>query len=626
MIRRIDFGDEEENHFIPDTSAIINGGVLKLLNNQTITSESKITIHAALLSELENQANSGRQSGFKGLTQLSMINKICLEREIEFRYAGRRPKNREFDHIDAIIRDFVWRENGILVTSDSVQNLGAQSIGIKTIFLKPDKNQLSDKSLAIEKFFDSQTMSIHIKQESNVYVKKGKPGEVNFVRFSDEIITKEEIKDFTSEIIEKTEYFPDTFVEIDRKNSTIVQYDDKRIVITRPPFSDGWEITAVRPLKRLSLEEYHLPVNIIQRLEEKAEGILVAGSPGAGKTTFTRALALFYNAKGKILKTIESPRDLDLKVEITQYSKNFGTHSEMHDILLLSRPDYTIFDEIRDRDDFRLYTDLRLSGIGLIGVIHSSTAIDAIQRFIGRLELGVIPSVIDTILYIEAGTIRTVLEVKMTVKVPTGLMESDLARPVIEVRDFNSGEIMYEMYTFGEQTVVIPVQETNQARKKMNKMDLSKVKEAVEQYTVHPVRIVPKDSFGYRYSINSNPNDIPHLIGPKGSTIKAIEKALNVKLDVEKNISYLKPENDLNQLRSHYISIQRRTIIINFPKRLKNKEITFFVSDKSKTGFDQFFTGTTSKSGKIKIATKSEVGQIFQKVFEDETASIYWKQ
>ena len=623
MIRRISLEEEEENHFIPDTSAIINGGVLKLLYNKKIDSESRITIHAALLSELENQANSGRQSGFRGMAQLKKINAICMEREIEFRYAGKRPKYREFDHIDAIIRDYVWKENGILVTSDSVQNLSAQSIGIKTIFLKLEKNELSDKSLAIEKYFDAETMSIHIKQESNVYVKKGKPGEVSFVRFSDDLITKDEIKEFANEIIEKAESFPDTFVEIDRENSTIVQYDDKRIVITRPPFSDGWEITAVRPLKRLSLAEYNLPSIITQRLEEKAEGILVAGNPGAGKTTFTRALALYYEGKGKILKTIESPRDLDLKVEITQYSKNFGTHSEIHDILLLSRPDYTIFDEIRDKDDFRLYTDLRLAGIGLIGVIHSSTAIDAIQRFIGKLELGVIPSVIDTILYIDAGTIKTALEVKMTVKVPSGLMESDLARPVVEVRDFLSGEIVYEMYTFGEQTVVIPIQETNHTRKEINKRDIKRIKEEIERYTAHPVKIIPKGNFGYRFSVHSYPDDIPLLIGPKGSTIKAIEKDLNVKLDIEKNSSFYDLTNDLNRLRSHYISLQKRTITINFPKRLKNKEISFFVSDESKSGYSQFFVGTTSKSGKIKIATKSEVGQIFQNALEEES-TIYW--
>jgi ATPase len=45
----------------------------------------------------------------------------------------------------------------------------------------------------------------------------------------------------------------------------------------------------------------------------------------------------------------------------------------------------------------------------------------------------------------------------MTVKLPTGLREAELARPVVEVRDFLSGELEYEIYTFGEQTVVVPV-------------------------------------------------------------------------------------------------------------------------------------------------------------------------
>ena len=69
---------------------------------------------------------------------------------------------------------------------------------------------------------------------------------------------------------------------------------------------------------------------------------------------------------------------------------------EIHDILLLSRPDYTIFDEMRNTEDFRLFADLRLSGVGMLGVMHATKSIDAIQRFIGRIELGVIPHIIDT--------------------------------------------------------------------------------------------------------------------------------------------------------------------------------------------------------------------------------------
>ena len=622
MVNRFDF-ERDAPLYIPDTSVIINGGFRQLLQEEKITPES-ISIHASLLAELEHQANLGKKTGFAGLSQLNLIREMCEQKGIDFSLGGRKPRHFEISEIDAIIRDYVWKENGILVTSDKVQNLSAEAIGIKTLFIKKTSLKQANKKIQIEKYFDSETMSIHIKQGTKVYVKKGKPGSVEFAQFSSEILTKEQIVEFADEIIDKAEQFPDAFVEIDRKTSTIVQYEDKRIVIARPPFSDGWEITAVRPLKRMSIEEYNLPKQIIQRFEEKAEGILVAGSPGAGKTTFTRALALFYEGKGKILKTIESPRDLDLKAEITQYSKNFGTHTEIHDILLLSRPDYTIFDEIRDKADFSLYTDLRLAGIGLIGVIHSSTAIDAIQRFIGKLELGVIPSVLDTILYIESGQIKTILEVKMTVKVPSGLVESDLARPVIEVRDFLTGDIVYEMYTFGEQTVVIPLQEINQVEKELSREKVSEIKELVEQYTKKPIKVIPKDRYGYRFEIHSAPKDIPILIGSKGTNIKMLENILNVKLDVNKN-PLNSQLNDFKVLKRQKVLIHKRTITLNFPKSLKNREIRFFLQENDNGAFKEFFTGITSKAGKIKLVTNSEIGLIFQEAIEGQDQSIYWK-
>ncbi len=624
MTNRYDDDSEEEKRFIPDTSVIINGRLKTLVKENFFETESVIIIHAALLAELEHQANEGKKKGLTGLNQLKAIRQLCLQKKVDFSYEGRIPRYSELSEIDALIRNFTWQQRGTLITSDKIQNLSAQSIGINTVFLKSRSVNDVSKQLSIEQFFNEKTMSIHLKQGTHIYVKKGKPGNVKFMKFSDDKVSKNQIIEYADEIMDKADYFPDTFIEIDRKTSTIVQYEDKRIVITRPPFSDGWEITAVRPVKRMTLTEYNLPNRLIQRLEETADGILVAGSPGAGKTTFTRALALFYYEKGKIIKTIESPRDLDLNKEITQYSKNFGTNSEIHDILLLSRPDYTIFDEIRDVNDFHLYTDLRLAGIGLIGVIHSSTAIDAIQRFIGRLELGVIPSVLDTILYIDSGQVATILEVKMTVKVPSGLIENDLARPVIEVRDFTTGDIVYEMYTFGEQTVVIPVGEGNQRTKQISKVLISEIEELIGQYATQPVKIVPKDQYGRRFEIHSAMEDISRIVGRKGATIRMLENILNVKLDVNKVPSNFAPTN-YAILNKHIVSIHKRTIIFNFPKRLKNRDITFFVQKEIEGQIREFFTGTTSKTGKIKVATKSEIGQIFLSAFEDEKIQIFWK-
>ena len=93
----------------------------------------------------------------------------------------------------------------------------------------------------------------------------------------------------------------------------------------------------------------------------------------------------------------------------------------------------------------------------MVGVVHSSSAIDAIQRFIGRIELGMLPSIIDTIIFIEGGDISAVLTLKMTVKVPHGFRDKDLARPVVEVRDFKTDRLAYEIYSFGQDIVINPI-------------------------------------------------------------------------------------------------------------------------------------------------------------------------
>jgi len=248
-----------------------------------------------------------------------------------------------------------------------------------------------------------------------------------------------------------------SFIEIERKGSTIVQLSNYRIVITRPPLSDGWEITATRPVAKKKLEEYSLNPELVRRLESRAEGILIAGSPGMGKTTFAQALAEHYMKLGKIVKTIESPRDMHLPPDITQYSKNYAEIGELHDILLLSRPDYTVYDEMRNDEDFRLYIDLRLAGIGMIGVVHATTPIDAIHRFLNRVDLGTIPGILDTVLFINKGSVEKVYSLEMTVKVPEGLREADLARPVVQIKDFLNDKVEYEIYVFGEQTMIVPV-------------------------------------------------------------------------------------------------------------------------------------------------------------------------
>ncbi len=95
----------------------------------------------------------------------------------------------------------------------------------------------------------------------------------------------------------------------------------------------------------------------------------------------------------------------------------------------------------------------------MVGVVHATKPIDAVQRFIGRVELGMIPPDSRHRHIHQAGRVAKVLTLEYLVKVPSGMREEDLARPVIEVRDFETGELEYEIYTYGEEVSVVPREE-----------------------------------------------------------------------------------------------------------------------------------------------------------------------
>lgn len=508
--------------YVVDTCALIEGIVSKMIESGEIK-EANILIHKASLAELEFQANYGREVGFSGLNEIKKLKEITKKNEkISVTFIGERPKEFEIKYaksgeIDAMIREGAIKHNATLITLDKVNAETAKAQGIDVLFI--EQKEVLPKELKIEKFFDAKTMSVHIKEGCPVFAKKGVPGNWTFEKVSDTILTRDEIKVMANEIInEAIMMVSPSFIESERKGSVVVQLRNYRIVILKPPFSDGWEITAVRPIKKLTLSDYNIPKDLMERFEKKAEGILIAGPPGAGKSTCAQALGEFFYKKGKILKTIESPRDLQMPDEVTQISKSLGSPDEIRDILLLTRPDYTIFDEMRTSQDFMLYSDMRLAGVGMVGVIHATSPIDAIQRFVGRVELGMIPSIIDTVIFIEGGKIKKVFDLCMTVKVPSGMTESDLARPIIEIRDFFTKEPEYEMYTYGEQTVVMPV-----LKKSKN------IEEQIKRELRMDVQVKVEGGVAKVFAPNK---EIKKIIGKGGKRIRQLERKIGIPIEV----------------------------------------------------------------------------------------------
>lgn len=597
------------NTIVPDTSAVVEGLISKIISENNLD-YPEVIIPEAVVCELEHQANANRQEGINGLKELQKLQEAQNDGELAISFKGKRPTNYDIRYaksgeIDAIIRDVAKSEFGTLITNDKVQCETAKAQGIPVYYVK---QEYKEEELSIARLFDDETMSIHLKEDTIPMAKKGKPGNVKLVKIGTKPSTFSEINEIAKEIRNKARRNPKIFLESDKIGSTVVQAGEYRISIAEPPFSEASEITAVKPVANIDLDEYNVSEKLMNRIRESAEGILVSGSPGAGKSTFVQALARYYSEDlNKVVKTMESPRDLQLPNEITQYAPLEGSMENTADVLLLVRPDYTVYDELRKNSDFNIFADMRLAGVGMIGVVHATRPIDAIQRISSRVDLGVITSIVDTSIYIEDGEIKDVLETKMTVKVPSGMQEADLARPVIEIKDFETGQLKYEIYTYGEQTIVMNV---NLATSSNGAREKSSVDEIAEKEILKRVkRLIPKSKIKVeivspeRANIYINEKYIPKIIGKNGKRIAEIEKKVGIGLGVEPI------EDSVEELKrgdSTYVEVieTRKQVILDLGKANEGENFDVYI------GGEYLLTATTSKKGEIKIKKGIELADI----------------
>ncbi|MFB6298440.1 MAG: PINc/VapC family ATPase [Salinirussus sp.] len=525
---------------VPDTSVVIDGRVSDRAGGDF--AGATVVVPEAVVGELEAQANDGRETGWQGLEELQRLVDRSEAGEIDVEYVGRRPdaiERREAGEgkIDALIRDVAAERGATLVTSDRVQSEVARATDIPVEFLEPRTRETEVTALAVEDFFDPETMSVHLKTGVRPMAKRGAIGEMHYETIREDPLDEATLREYAADIEEAVHASPDGFVELSRPGMTIVQFRTYRIAIARPPFADGFEITAVRPIVKTDLDDYEYADDLRERLLERQRGVLISGAPGAGKSTFAQAVAEFLVDSDFAVKTMEKPRDLQVGDEITQYTELDGSMANTADSLLMVRPDYTIYDEVRKTSDFEVFADMRLAGVGMVGVVHATRAIDALQRLIGRVELGLIPQVVDTVVYIEAGEVHTVYDVATEVKVPEGLMEEDLARPVILVRDFETGQPAYEIYTFNRQVVTVPLGDDD-GPGTGGPGGESGVDRIARQEVEREIRSIARGDVDVeirgrdRAVVWVDESDISQVIGKGGGRISDVENRLGIDIDV----------------------------------------------------------------------------------------------
>lgn len=590
---------------VPDTSVIIDGRITAMVEEMDY--DVTVIVPEAVVSELESMANKGKETGFKGLDELKKLNLMAKDNKIKLEYMGERPtldqiKLASSGVIDSIIRNIAIESKAKLVTSDLIQYKVAEAKGLEVIYLPEREKKIEEEKekdfLKIEDFFTSDTMSVHLKENVPPMAKRGTVGEMHLVKIREELCTESELQDLEREIIEKAK--TSGFIELERKSATIIQLKNMRIAIAKPPFSDGIEITAVRPIAKVSFDSYKFSKELKERIIERQRGVLIAGAPGAGKSTFASGVAEFLLNQEYVVKTMESPRDLQVPSEITQYSSLEGDMAKTADILLLVRPDYTVYDEVRKTKDFMVFADMRLAGVGMVGVVHASRAIDALQRLIGRVELGIIPQVVDTVVFIEKGEVAKVYNVDFTVKVPHGMVEADLARPVIAVRDFETNRIEYEIYTYGEQIVVMPILE--ETKKPAWKLAEREIKKEFEKYA-YSGNVEVEVLSDNKAKVYVSEYDIPYIIGSGGANINKIEQKLGISIDVH--------STDIDKFYTPAIRTTRKYLIFNIPE-LSGKTVDVFM-DK-----DFLFNAAVSRKGEIRIKKDSEIASKIFNAYDRE--------
>jgi len=583
---------------VADTSVIINGYLADQIESGSVRN-SDIIIPQAVFDELQSQASNHKQQGFIGLEQIQKLNKLSDEFGLKIILKGSHPSTDDIKfassgRIDALIIDIAKQNNATLYTSDNVQHLVAQAEDVQTVFLKP---KIIHETLEFLKFFDNNTMSIHLKENQYPLAKRGKPGDFVLTKIGEDLLSKDYLTMISSQILSATNISDSSTIEISKTGASVIQHNDYRIAITYPPFSESYEITIVHPTVKLSLDDYTISEALMKRLTDRAEGILISGAPGSGKSTLASGLANFYHDQDKIVKTFESPRDLQVDAGITQYSKLDGSFDNTADILLLVRPDYTIFDEVRRREDFTTFSDLRLTGVGMVGVIHANSPLDAIQRFIGKIELGIIPNVLDTVVFVHNGDIEKVYDLELKVKVPTGMTESDLARPVIEIRNFEDNVLEHEIYTFGEENVIVPVTKRGE-KVGIEKLAEDKIKDYFEKYDSNALVEILSEN---RVKVIVNEDCIASIIGRGGININEIEKFLKVHIDI------VAKDSELLSLTSHDLpfsfSESKTALLLTVDRGYTSMHVDIYTNDK-------FFASVKiGKKGQIKILKRSDIGR-----------------
>jgi twitching motility protein PilT len=147
------------------------------------------------------------------------------------------------------------------------------------------------------------------------------------------------------------------------------------------------------PLEARTFEELHLPADTFEKLCQTSRGlILISGVTGAGKTTTLNAMIDYMNTNFSYnIITLEDPIEYShvrKKSSISQreIGRDVTTYAEALEFMFRQDPDVIVLGEIRTVDTYKAAIEGAASGHLVMATVHSSDALDALDRIVNAFD------------------------------------------------------------------------------------------------------------------------------------------------------------------------------------------------------------------------------------------------
>ena len=179
------------------------------------------------------------------------------------------------------------------------------------------------------------------------------------------------------------------------------------------------------------------------------------------------------------------------------------------------------------------------------------------------------------------------------------MTQDDLARAVIVITEHPSSEPKFEIYTFGDQVVVVPVSQEQDSQSS----EETKARVADEISNFLGTNHVEVKMKGSGKAVVRVPEPMmARLIGRKGASISELERKLKVRLDVEANEPDKDDKVDIVPL------VKNRIIYLDTGK--KNSSVNIYIDD------ILVLQAISSNKGIVRIKADSGAGSAIYKAIK----------